>query len=174
MEYATTTKAIYVCIPDSYRDVVPHLVLFQSFGFALLVIGLNGPPVAADAQDTTGVPIQAVGNRETGPVAKVFPQEGDDQPLFVVEAPYTVVGKIGIAYLLFPFVSKACFLDVAVGERPWIAFPPPQLGDEFCEQHLLAAVPVGDVLVFPQGTDIVQSKFPADGPAQFGGGETRI
>ena len=73
------------------------------------------------------MPIQAVGNRETGPGAKVFPQEGDDQPLFFVEAPYTVVGKIGIAYLLFPFVSKACFLDVAVGERPWIAFPPRSL-----------------------------------------------
>lgn len=127
--------------------------------------------MAADAQDAIGIPIHAVGNRETGPVAKVFPQEGDNQPLFFIEDPYMVVGEIGITYLLFPLVSETCFLDVVAGT--WVAFPS-QLSDEFCEQHLLAAVPVGDVLVFPQGTDIVQSKFPADGPAQFGGGETCV
>ncbi len=155
-----------------YGLFVPHLVPFQPFGLALLVIGLNGPPVPADAQDATGVPTQAVGNRETRPVRKVLPQEGDDQPLFFVEAPYAVVGKICVPHLLFPFVSEACFLDVFARHRPGAPFP--QLGHELFQRHLRAAVPVGDVLVFPQGAHVVEAELPGYGPAKFGGGEAGV
>ena len=51
-----------------YAIEVPQLILVQTLVFALLVKGLDGPPVAADAQYPAGEPVEAIAYAETGRV----------------------------------------------------------------------------------------------------------
>jgi hypothetical protein len=43
-----------------YRLEVPHLILIEPIRFALFMIDFNGPAMASDAGDPSGLPLQLV------------------------------------------------------------------------------------------------------------------
>jgi hypothetical protein len=61
-----------------YRLKVPDLILIEPLRFTLFVIDFNGPAVASNPGDTRGLPVQLVGDEESGGVGQVRPTMVDD------------------------------------------------------------------------------------------------
>ena len=88
----------------SDRSEVPQLIFVQTLVFALLMKGFDGPPVAANAQYSAGVPVRAVAYAITRRTIELLLFIRDNQALFLFVSFDSVQGyntKEDIDRLLF-------------------------------------------------------------------------